>query len=410
MIHYLDFFHEEKDTNAVFQGSKNLLNVNGHIHTPYSFSAFDSVEQAFTMALNEDVKVLGINDFNTFDGYPEFVEMSLKYHIFPLLNVEFMGLLEQEQKKGIRINDPLNPGRIYLSGKGCDFQPSLSAENTRKWNQIREESMIQVKKMVEKTSALLQQIDTALILGFEEVLKNYTRGILRERHIAKAVRLKIFDRFKDPVTRKQKLENLFGGKPLLSSLDDNVSLDNEIRANLLKSGGAAYVKENPKAFLPLKDIIDLIIDAGGIPCYPVLLDDKNGNFTEFEKDPVQLLQSLESRGVFSIELIPVRNDFFALKDFVSFFVEKGFIITFGTEHNTPALDPLTVSTRGKKELDTFLKRVNFEGACLIAYHQYLRSKGEQGITSKDMLDAYRKDLVEKGSTIIHAFLRSKQIF
>ncbi|MFW6351785.1 MAG: hypothetical protein ACOC2E_05325, partial [Bacteroidota bacterium] len=385
----------------------NLLNVNGHIHTPYSFSAFDSVEQAFTMALNEDVKVLGINDFNTFDGYPEFVEMSLKYHVFPLLNVEFMGLLEQEQKKGIRINDPSNPGRIYFSGKGCDLQPALNAEHTHKWNQIREESLTQVKEMVEKTSALLQQLDASLRLGFEEVLTNYTRGILRERHIAKAVRLKIFDRFKDPVTRKQKLENLFGGKPLLSSLDDNVSLDNEIRANLLKSGGAAYVKENPKAFLPLKDIIDLIIDAGGIPCYPVLLDDKNGNFTEFEKDPVQLLQSLESRGVFSIELIPVRNDFFALKDFVSFFVEKGFIITFGTEHNTPALDPLTVSTRGKKELDTFLKRVNFEGACLIACHQHMRLKGEQGITSKNMLDEQRKDLVEKGRRIIQTFINSR---
>jgi len=312
----------------------------------------------------------------------------------------------EEQQKGIRINDPSNPGRIYFSGKGCDLQPSLNAENTHKWSQIREESMMQVKEMVEKTSALLQQIDLALSLGFEEVLTHYTRGVLRERHIAKAVRIKIFDHFKDPVIRKQKLEKLFGGKPLLSSLDDDVFLDNEIRANMLKSGGVAYVKENPKAFLPLYDLINLVKDAGGIPCYPVLLDDKNGNYTDFEKDPAKLLQSLEARGVFCIEFIPVRNDFFALKDFVSFFVEKGFITTFGTEHNTPALDPVSVSTRGKTELDTFLKRVNFEGACLIACHQYMRSKGEPGITDKNMLDMHRKDFVETGSRIIHAYIRS----
>ncbi len=406
MTHYLDTFPGNNDPEKYPFDNTAILKVNGHIHTPYSFSAFENVEQAFQMAVNEDVKVLGINDFNSFDGYNEFVEMSLKYRIFPLLNVEFMGLLEKEQQKGIRINDPSNPGRIYFSGKGCDLKPAPGPENMRKWNQIREESTLQVRQMVEKTSELLQQVDSALRLDFDEVLEKYTRGMVRERHIAKAVRLKIFDHFEDTELRKQKLEELFGGKPLLSSPDNVVSLDNEIRGNLLKSGGGAYVKENPKAFLPFNDVIDLVKDAGGIPCYPVLLDDKNGNYTEFEKDPAKLFQSLDEKGIFCIELIPGRNDFFALKDFVSCFVEKGFIITFGTEHNTPALDPVTVSTRGKKALDTFLEKVNFEGACLIATHQYLRSKGEHGITSKAMLDAQRKDLVDTGSRIIHTYTQS----
>ena len=37
--------------------------ANGHIHTPYSFSAFTALETAFRMAVEEKIAVLGINDF-----------------------------------------------------------------------------------------------------------------------------------------------------------------------------------------------------------------------------------------------------------------------------------------------------------------------------------------------------------
>jgi len=40
-----------------------IVDVNAHMHTPYSFSAFDSVTQALDMAAEEEVKVVGINDF-----------------------------------------------------------------------------------------------------------------------------------------------------------------------------------------------------------------------------------------------------------------------------------------------------------------------------------------------------------
>ena len=52
--------------------------VNGHIHTPYSFSAFSSVNPIFEMAVKEDVKVLGINDFYTTGGYLEFHDNALE--------------------------------------------------------------------------------------------------------------------------------------------------------------------------------------------------------------------------------------------------------------------------------------------------------------------------------------------
>lgn len=91
--------------------------ANGHIHTPYSFSAFKALDVAFKMAVEEKIAVLGINDFNVTDGYNDFHTGCLINKIFPLFNIEFIGLLKEEQKNGIRINDPNNPGRIYFSGK-----------------------------------------------------------------------------------------------------------------------------------------------------------------------------------------------------------------------------------------------------------------------------------------------------
>ena len=48
-----------------------MVDVNAHLHTPYSFSAFESIDQALDMAAAEGVKVVGINDFYSTDGYKE---------------------------------------------------------------------------------------------------------------------------------------------------------------------------------------------------------------------------------------------------------------------------------------------------------------------------------------------------
>ena len=51
-----------------------MVNVNCHLHTPYSFSAFKSIDEALDRAAAEDVKVVGINDFYSTDGYREWKE------------------------------------------------------------------------------------------------------------------------------------------------------------------------------------------------------------------------------------------------------------------------------------------------------------------------------------------------
>ena len=174
----------------------------------------------------------------------------------------------------------------------------------------------------------------------------------------------------------------------------------------MKKGGVAYARENEKAFPEIKKVIDLIVDAGGIPCYPVLLDNKNGKYTEYESDPVKLLEKLKEIKVFSIELIPARNDFNKLKEFVLFFDKNGFVITLGTEHNTPAMEPVTVGCREGKAIDRELQSISYRGVSVIAAHQYLFAQGREGyIRSNGTARTDEKEYFEQlGDAVIRKFI------
>ena len=386
--------------------SPEIREANGHIHTPYSFSAFSDLDSVFKMAVEEKIAVLGINDFYVTDGYESFHKGCIENKIFPLFNIEFIGLLKEEQRKGIRINDPNNPGRIYFSGKGLDYPFHTGFMLRKQLKSVIRESQVQIKAMISKLNLLIEPINPSLKFSYEKIKKEFAHDLVRERHIAKALRTMAIREFPTPEEQLHFIETLYGGKKSKTGLSNSAALENEMRSNLLKSGGAAFVEEDEKSFLELKKIIRIIVKAGGIPCYPVLLDDPSGKFTEFESDPEKLYSSLKDLGIECIELIPGRNDFNILKNFAEFFHNKGFIITFGTEHNTPEMIPLTVTTRGAVPLDESLKRIAWEGACIIAAHQYLRADGRQGYVLPDGThsNGQQQELVKLGRLVIEYFL------
>jgi hypothetical protein len=389
------------------QPQNNLPNINGHIHTPHSFSAFSSIEQAFQLAKNEGVSVLGINDFYTTDGYNEFAELAQKYKIFPLFNIEFMALQNDLQEAGIRVNDPSNPGRTYFSGKGLCQPANMSEASFNKIKDLQVESNLQTFEMVKKLNAFFDVNGIDIQFDGVEVQTRLARNLFRERHIAQAIRIAVFDKVKSESERKDLFTKIFSGKEPKSKMDNVAGLENEIRANLLKAGGVAFVPEDPKAFLSLEEVMEIIVDAGGIPCYPVLLDFGNGNFTDYEADKEKLLQILKSKNVFSIELIPGRNDFHILKDFVKYFNQNSFVITFGTEHNTPQLDPMKINCGGGIDLDEELKQINYEGTAVIAAHQYLIANGKEGYLKNGIVKITEKNkFIELGKAVIAHFGKS----
>lgn len=376
---------------------RQVPEVNGHLHSPNSFCAFNSIKQMFQMAVEEEVKVLGINDFYTVDGYDEFAMEGLRNRIFPLFNIEFMGLMQDMQAQDIRVNDPNNPGRIYFSGKALKHPLSVSNENRKFLEDLQQSSQVQVREMISKADAHLLSINARFNITYEQIREKYANKLVRERHIARAIREAVMDHYPSVDQVNSFFMLLFDGKKLSASLDDPSAVENEIRSVLLKAGGKAFVPEDNDAFPELQKIIDFILDAGGIPCYPVLLDDRKGNLTGFEGDWDRMDEVLRSFNVSCLELIPLRNSLEKLEEFVDYFRRKNYVISFGTEHNSPGLFPITVKVNKDKDLTPELKKVSYEGCCILAAHQYLVGRGlSMDIDNQD----YYMDL---GNAIIKEF-------
>ena len=379
-----------------------IPNVNAHLHTPYSFSAFEKLTDALDRAADEDVKIVGINDFYSMDGYEEWKSEALRRHLYPLFNIEFISLQQEDQERGIRVNDPNNPGRTYISGKGLRCPPRLSKPYLFQLDEVRAESNTQTLEMCSQINVLLMAYDAGFSLNFDTIKNLFTKGLVRERHIAKALRMSAYIHLKNkPEDIYAFFEKLFNGKPLKSDIFDYAGVENEIRSNLLKAGGAAFVPESPKAFLPMDDVCKIILAAGGIPTYPFLGDDAKGCFTEFENDLDKAAFILKQRGIFSTEFITTRNSIEALEKYAGYLYDNGFVVTFGTEHNTPAMEPVKLLARGIP-LTERLKQINYDGACVIAAHQERLRIGLPGyVDANGMANTANRDkFIKEGDALI----------
>lgn len=383
-------------------------NVNAHLHTPYSFSAFEKLTDALDQAVDEQVKVVGINDFYTMDGYQEWHDEAIKRKLYPLFNIELISLQAEDQAKGIRVNDPNNPGRTYLSGKGLKYPVSLPEPYASELANVRAASNEQVKQMCKKLNEALHSVNAGFELDIEWIKKELTQGQIRERHLAKALRIAAYTHFnQDTNAIITFFSTLFGSKTLKSDVKNHAGVENEIRGNLLKAGGAAFVPEEASAFLPLDRVQKIILAAGGIPTYPFLADDANGVFTDFEKDIEKAADILKQRGIHSVEFITTRNSIEVLEKYAGYLHEHGFVVTFGSEHNTPASEPIELYARDKTPLTNLLKSINYEGACIIAAHQELVRNGQQGyvdISGQPNLSE-RDAFIKKGDELIQAILK-----
>jgi len=356
-----------------------MKKVNAHLHTPYSFSAFKDVNQALDMAVAEGVKVVGINDFYTTAGYEAWAVGCKERGLYPLFNIEFISLNEADQKAGLRVNDPGNPGRTYLSGKGLSYPFKLAEPFATQLAEVTAEANAQVEAMCDKVNEILVTNNAGFVLEFEWIKNELTKGSIRERHLAKALRLKVYEACgNEEIKIRELFSKLFAGKELKSSVNDIAGVENEIRGNLLKAGGGAFVPEDPKAFLPMHTVCDIIVAGGGIPTYPFLADDANGGYTDFEGDLEKVAKQLNDRGFHSVEFITTRNSVDLLEKYASYLHDQGFVVTFGSEHNTPAMEPIELFARNGTPLTEKLMQINYDGVCVVAAHQHLVAQGLRG--------------------------------
>ncbi|NDP22352.1 MAG: hypothetical protein GZ091_14910 [Paludibacter sp.] len=380
-----------------------MIKVNAHLHTPYSFSAFKNVDEALDMAVAENVKVVGINDFYSTAGYPAWAEGCKTRGLYPLFNIELISLNEEDQKAGLKVNDPGNPGRTYISGKGLSYPFKLEEPFASQLAGVIVESNAQVEAMCGKVNEMLTANKAGFTVDFEWLKNDLTNGMIRERHLAKALRLKVYEACGNDEAKIKKLfDKLFGGKELKSSTSDIAGVENEIRGNMLKAGGGAFVPEDPKAFLPMQTVCDIIVAGGGIPTYPFLADDAKGGYTDFEGDLERVAKQLTERGFHSVEFITTRNGVELLEKYASYLHDQGFVVTFGSEHNTPAMEPIELFARNSTPLTDKLMQINYDGVCVVAAHQHLVSQGIRGyVDANGQADrSKREEFVKLGKELI----------
>lgn len=380
-----------------------MKKVNAHLHTPNSFSAFKNIDEALDMAVAEGVKVMGINDFYTTAGYSDWAIGCKQRGLIPLFNIEFISLNEADQKAGLRVNDPGNPGRTYLSGKGLSYPFKLDEPYSSQLAGVIKESNAQVEAMCGKVNEILNAVNAGFTLDFEWIKSELTTGLIRERHLAKALRLKVYEACVNEAKIKDLFLKLFAGKELKSDVYNFAGVENEIRGNMLKAGGGAFVPEDPKAFLPMQTVCEIIVAGGGIPTYPFLADDAKGGYTDFEGDLGRVAKQLTERGFHSVEFITTRNGVELLEKYASYLHDQGFVVTFGSEHNTPAMEPIELFARNKTSLTDRLMQINYEGACVVAAHQHLVAQGLPGyVNANGQADrSKRAEFIKLGDKLIN---------
>ncbi|MCG8579655.1 MAG: hypothetical protein MI866_07050 [Bacteroidales bacterium] len=391
-------------------GEMKPLLVNNHIHTPYSFSVFSSIDDALDQAVEENVQVVGVNDFYTFEAYQQWCDGAFKRGLFPLFNVEFIGINREDKKNGLLINDPSNPGRIYISGKALAYPSVLSDEDQSILDDIMILNNKRSEEMTKKLNAWFKEVGFGYELNFESIKKNLTKGHVRERHLALAIRLLAERHYHSTERLLGFYLLLFGDKCFESNLHSSSGMENEIRSALLKSGKPAYVEERPEAFADSSVIKSIILKAGGVPTYPFLADAVKG-YTDFERELHKVAADLKRRNIYSVELIPARNSHQVLKEYATYLRDKGFVVSFGTEHNSPGYQPIEVMAKGGVKLDEELLNINYEGTCILAAHQYLFAESGRGILDKSgaFIAERREEFYKLGNALIKHVTCKKEL-
>ena len=354
--------------------------VNTHVHMPPNFSAFADVDDVVATGAAEGVRAIGISNFYDQHVYSRFGERTAAAGIVALYGLEIITHAPELERAGIRVNDPANPGRFYLCGKGISPFQGMTPRAAAIEATIRTGNDERAAAMVARVSEHLAAsgVTGAEGLTVEAITAKVARraGVpeawvsLQERHIAQAVQELLAE---VPQTeRLAALERIYG-RPSSVDVDDPAALQGEIRSRLLKAGMPAFVPEVPVGF---DDAYHYILDMGGIPTYPTLADGATP-VCEFETPADALAREVVARGIHAAELIPIRNRSAVVDEYVRAFTGAGLIVMAGTEHNTTErlpLDPACVDG----PLSDYARKAFWEGTCVVAAHQRMAARDEAG--------------------------------
>src|SRR4051812_10284804 len=104
--------------SAAASGAMSVMPNNAHLHLPPNFSSFTTVAQAMDLADAQNCRIVGSSNYYDCTVYQDFAETARQRNVFPLYGMEIICMLEDLRASGIKINDPVNLGKMYICGKG----------------------------------------------------------------------------------------------------------------------------------------------------------------------------------------------------------------------------------------------------------------------------------------------------
>lgn len=378
--------------------------VNAHVHLPPNFSAFGSVRQVLDLAGEQGIGVLGASNYYDYEVYGEFATLARQRGIFPLFGLEVICLVDELVKAGVKINDPGNPGKFYLCGKGITRFAPMTPEAERLIGIIRGNDSARMARIVAKLAEVFEQCGVKTELSEAAVIDRVVARhgcpresvYLQERHVCQAFQERFFELVPAP-QRIETLTRIFGMVPKAGP-EDAVKIQNEIRAHLLKAGKRAYVEET---FVGFDDAFRLIVQLGGMPCYPTLADGTSP-ICPFEEPVENLIDQIRRRGIGCAEFIPIRNSPAILSKYVKAMRAAGLVVTAGTEHNTLDLLPIEPTCVNGQPIPEDVQDIFWEGACVVAAHQFLGLHKQRGF-EVGCGEARIKELARFGAAVIRRY-------
>jgi hypothetical protein len=280
----------------------------------------------------------------------------------------------------VKINDPANPGRAYICGKGIPAPTSPSPEVQAFMASAKASNEARTARMVELIGALFADAGLDLGVSYASIAADVAARaevptdwvVLQERHVALGFQTALFERLRAE-RRAAVLARVYGRAPT-APVDDAGATQGELRARLMKAGCSCFVEETPIAF---SEGLRFVHALEAIPVYPTLADGVLP-ICGFE-DPVSaLIERIGGYGIHGAELIPVRNRPEVVEEYVNAFREAGLFVLVGTEHNTQERIPVAPTCLGGVPLSDEVERITWEGTCIVAAHQHRRQKGKTG--------------------------------
>jgi hypothetical protein len=358
---------------------------NTHLHLPPNFSAFKTVEDAVETAAAEGARVIGSSNFHDFGVYDRLAAAAQERGVAAIFGLEFISVLEDEQRRGVKINDPANPGRAYICGKGIPAPTDPSPRTRAFMDRAKASDEARTRHMVDLMGDLFAAAGVPLEDSYASIVADVaTRAdvpdawvVLQERHVALGFQEALFAALPGE-RRTAALQTVYGVPPSAAS-DDAVATQGELRSRLMKAGCPAFVEETPIAFT---DGLAFVLGLDAIPVYPTLADGVVP-MCGFE-DPVEdLVERLGSYGIHGAELIPVRNSPEVVERYVRAWRDAGMFAMVGTEHNTQERIPVGPTCRDGIPLSPAVLDICWEGTCVVAAHQRLRQQGQPGYVDAD---------------------------